>query len=245
MALKSIKYYDFEIWYNNQQEFETLFNEVFINQIYHFETDNPKPNIIDCGSHIGLSVLYFKILYPYSSIIAFEPDPESFKILGKNIRTNHLKNIQVYNLALSDKKGKITFYRESSPTWDSCGNTTVREWGDRNGFKKCHVEGVLLSDYILCNIDFLKMDIEGAETNVLKTIQEKMSLIKEIAMEYHIYNDETNNQLRSVLNILNEKHKKIAHSFSPLKSIMPDRYKNWIKKYEPIICNIRSKNVES
>ena len=180
MGLRSVKYNDFEIWFNNQKEYETLFHEIFVNQIYRFECDKQSPKIVDCGSHIGLSVLYFKMLYPDSVIIAFEPDRESFKILEKNIRVNKIKYVEVFNLALYDSTGLTPFYRESSPEWDSCGNSTVMEWGDRNGFKNDNVDGVILSDYLSHGIDFLKMDIEGAEWKVLKTIANNLHLIREI-----------------------------------------------------------------
>ena len=54
-----------------------LFNETFVNAQYYFESDNDWPTIIDCGSNIGMSVLFFKRLYPQSKIIAFEPDPKN------------------------------------------------------------------------------------------------------------------------------------------------------------------------
>ncbi|MFW6275576.1 MAG: FkbM family methyltransferase, partial [bacterium] len=195
MELQSVKYNGLEIGFNNRKEFETLFDEIFLKQIYRFETKNPKPVIFDCGSHIGLSVLYFKMLYPGASIVAFEPDKKSFKILKKNIEHNKLDDIETYNLALSGTKGIINFYRESSPDWDTCGNSTVEEWGDRNGFYRESIESTVLSDYITGEIDFLKMDIEGAELNVLETIQNKIHLIRELALEYHVYNAESKNRL--------------------------------------------------
>ena len=242
MELKSVKYKDFEIWYSNQKEFETLSHEIFVNQIYRFDCDKLSPRIVDCGSHIGLSVLYFKALYPNSEILAFEPDRESFKILKKNISVNNLKNVEVFNMALNDSKGLIPFYRESSPEWDSCGNSTVREWGDRNGFRIDNVKGVLLSDYLSTPVDFLKMDIEGAEWNVLKTIAYKLHLIRDFALEYHIYNEESQRKLGDTLMIFKDNFKTVTHSSFSLNSIMPDRYKEWVVKYNPVIYHIRGKN---
>ena len=48
-----------------------LFEEIFIHEVYKFESRNSNPCIIDCGSNIGMSILYFKCLYPYSTITAF------------------------------------------------------------------------------------------------------------------------------------------------------------------------------
>src|SRR5436190_6322828 len=52
-----------------------LFNEVFISNDYYFKSSPRQPVIIDCGANIGMSVLYFKKLYPQSKIIAFEANP--------------------------------------------------------------------------------------------------------------------------------------------------------------------------
>lgn len=242
MALKNIKYKNFEIWFNNQKEFETLFHEIFINEIYRFTSNKTCPKIVDCGSHIGLSILYFKMLYPDSKIIAFEPDKESFSILEKNIKVNNLKNIEIFNLALNDSDGLTPFYRESSSIWDSCGNSIIKEWGERNGFIVDYVDSTLLYDYLSSPIDFLKMDIEGAEWNVLKSISNKLHLISELALEYHIYDDESKRKLQDLMVIIKANFETVNFTSINLNYIMPDRYKDWVEKYNPVICNIRGKN---
>ena len=47
-----------------------LFNEIFLHHEYHFTAANETPHIIDCGSNIGMSVIYFKMLYPEAEIVA-------------------------------------------------------------------------------------------------------------------------------------------------------------------------------
>src|SRR5688572_20822569 len=51
------------------------YSEIFKREIYRFTTVNNAPKIIDCGANIGLSVIYFKRLYPAAKIVAFEADP--------------------------------------------------------------------------------------------------------------------------------------------------------------------------
>ncbi len=60
-------------------------NEIFVEEVYRFQSDTNTPLIIDCGSNIGLSIIYFKRLFPEAKIIGFEPDNEIFKILENNI----------------------------------------------------------------------------------------------------------------------------------------------------------------
>ena len=67
----------------------------FIHQIYHFESARKDPFIIDGGSNIGVSILYFKQLYPAARIIGFEPDPAVFKMLEENLAVNGIENVNV------------------------------------------------------------------------------------------------------------------------------------------------------
>ena len=60
------------------------FKEIFEQEIYKFEANVDNPYIIDCGTNIGSSIIYFKELYPNASIIGFEADPEVYKICKKN-----------------------------------------------------------------------------------------------------------------------------------------------------------------
>jgi predicted O-methyltransferase YrrM len=53
-------------------------------KIYRFNSLITKPLILDCGANVGVSVLYFKRLYPDAEIIAFEPDEDVFAILKQN-----------------------------------------------------------------------------------------------------------------------------------------------------------------
>src|SRR2546423_3692928 len=56
-------------------------HELLVNEIYKFDAERPDPLIIDCGANIGLSVIYFKYLYPRATIVAFEPDQKIFRVL--------------------------------------------------------------------------------------------------------------------------------------------------------------------
>ena len=58
--------------------------EIFLDEIYRFQSDKKDPVIIDCGSNYGTSIVYFKQLYPDSKIIGVEADPNIFEILKNN-----------------------------------------------------------------------------------------------------------------------------------------------------------------
>ena len=67
------------------------------------------PIIFDIGAHEGQSILFFSKLFPDAFIYSFEPDPDTFKILS-NISSENLK---LENIALSDKTGETSFYKNS------------------------------------------------------------------------------------------------------------------------------------
>lgn len=156
-----------------------LFNEIFINQVYFFPANSPQPFIIDCGSHIGMSILYAKTLYPDAQVIGFEPAPGNFDLLSKNIQRNGLKKVVLFNKAVGNKEGKMTFYGDNS--------LTASLLRDRNPGDAIEVEVVRLSGYINRPVSFLKLDIEGAETLVLEDLASasKLHMIQYMTIEYH------------------------------------------------------------
>src|SRR5690606_6701996 len=82
-----------------------LYREIFLDEIYRFSAACEAPFIVDCGANIGMSVLYFKTLYPESRIVAFEPNPSAFALLEKNVAVNQLDGVSLFNYAISDVEG--------------------------------------------------------------------------------------------------------------------------------------------
>lgn len=168
----------FNLSFPDYMTLHVLYNEIFICKEYLFYNNKKSPFIIDCGSNIGMTTLFFKLLYPEAKILAFEPSKINFKLFEKNINNNNLKNIQLIKKALSNKVEKIKLYNPGSMI---C--STNNKGSDR--FEM--VETTLLSDYINKEVDFLKMDIEGAETLVFDDLKNKNKLkfINEMIIEYH------------------------------------------------------------
>ena len=109
---------NYTICVNDGHNFYILYKGIFVHRIYHFEVEYPDPLILDCGSNIGMSILYFKHLYPKARIIAFEPDPVIFPYLQENITRNGLKDVQLVQAALAAREGTMTFYSDGK--YGSC-----------------------------------------------------------------------------------------------------------------------------
>jgi FkbM family methyltransferase len=171
------------VHYLTYGSFRYLFQELFVKQEYYFATANPSPLIIDCGSNIGMSVLYFKMLYPRSRIIAFEPDDDAFRCLEQNIRDNDLQSVHAHKKAVAGSAGKVDWYYDTSNP-GSLTKSTIRA---RMPKQRKEVEAVQLSTYITEDVDFLKIDVEGAELGVVQELSQsgQMCRVQQMALEYH------------------------------------------------------------
>jgi FkbM family methyltransferase len=154
--------------------------EIFIEQVYKFEPSRPSPLIIDVGSNIGLSIIYFRELAPRSRIIAFEPDPSLFRLLEENIRAMNYDGIELHQSAAWIENTELNFYSEGS----LAGSTEIDLKG---GGKTINVKAERLHDFIPPNerVDFLKIDIEGAESAVLFDLAGKLENVDNLFIEYH------------------------------------------------------------
>lgn len=184
LPIKNESIFGFKIIAFDYGTIHFLFREIFLRNEYYFETDKKNPIIFDCGANIGFATLYFKWLYPESRIFAFEPDKTTFRFLKRNIELNGLKNISLYNMALWDRKKKINLcIDKENPGWLAMSAKQDRLHKDR-----IRVEAAPLSLFMpKGKIDFLKMDIEGSEDNVIGELNEnkKLGNIREMVVEYH------------------------------------------------------------
>jgi len=184
----------------NYWTIDYLFDEIFLNNEYYFKTQNKTPLIMDCGSNIGMSILYFKHLYPNSRIIGFEPNPNSFKLLKKNVEENNLKNVEINNLGLYNEESEISFYIDSNLS-TLIGSINK----DRGGNKELKVSAKKLSSYLkdVEEVDLVKIDVEGAEINIIMELLESNTLnkVKEYIIEYHHNMGEDRSNLSSFLAI--------------------------------------------
>jgi len=191
--------------YLNQEEFEAIYKSIFKKKKFNdFKINHDSPLILDCGAHIGLTILYFKQLFPRAKIIAFEPDPIIFKVLGKNVDQNNLKNVRLVNTALSDKKGTETLFAGRTRDMLTWGNAIVKNpWYDSLRFRAIKVPSFKLSSFVAQQkVDLIKLNIEGAEGRVLKEIENKLSKVNEIVMEFHGNSTNNSNNIGDILLIL-------------------------------------------
>lgn len=158
-----------------------LYREIWLKQVYKFTPATDKPLIVDCGAHIGMAVLYFKKFYPGSEVRAFEPNPESFELLKKNVKDS--KGVELYNYALSDREKRIDIYSAGER---ASINASIHQLPDQGRSFKAQAKRLSLF-MEQQTVELLKIDIEGAEWEVVKELSETECLgqVLNVIVEYH------------------------------------------------------------
>jgi FkbM family methyltransferase len=182
-------------------DFEYLFRHIFWKMEYYFESENPAPFILDCGSNIGVSVLFFKTLFPAATIKAFEPSPGAFACLQANILQNSLENVSAHNLALAGEAGDLELFVPPENQGHLCTSSAA---GRTPGGKAIRVEAVTLSPFVDRPVDLVKMDIEGPETQVLAEMEQagSLNMVSRLIVEYHHHLTPGDDGLSQILGIL-------------------------------------------
>ncbi|MDH4199244.1 MAG: FkbM family methyltransferase [Spirochaetia bacterium] len=154
-----------------------MLDEIFVRENYKFYCESQVPTFIDCGANIGLSVLYLKSQFPDAIIHAFEPDTIAYEKLVTNIESSGFRDVFTYNAAVWVEDGELVFVPDGS-------------WGGHIG-NDAGSEGVKIKSYNLDGflnkrVDFLKMDIEGAESDVIIHSKELIARnVEKLFFEWH------------------------------------------------------------
>jgi FkbM family methyltransferase len=237
---KDERFLSYRVVFANYSLFFEEFRQTFIRHSYYFETDKEAPSIIDCGGNMGMSLLYFKYLYPRSTVTIFEPSAAILPVIKKNIAENNLTGVKLEEYAVSREDGQATFFDRGT---GSCGSTLLAAAFENDAHKKANraEENVVtkrLSPYIQGDIDMLKMDIEGAEGDVIQELSSAhaLSKIKNFALEYHYFPGNKTNPLGPILVAL-EKEKRNYQIF--LDELVPGA-SVLLSKTSGYYCLIRS-----
>lgn len=172
-----LRYYAFrgeKLYYSNPSEFLHTMREIFDAEIYH-ATLPENALIIDCGANIGISTVYLKLQNPSARLIAFEPDEANFKILQRNIQSFKLQQVEA--------RQEAVWIEDTTLNFASDGNMGSKI--DSNSHNSVQVKATRLKTLLNQRVDFLKIDIEGAEYEVIKDVKEELKNVQHLFLEYH------------------------------------------------------------
>lgn len=129
---------------------------------------DPKTTFVDVGANIGHISLFVSKNFPSANILAFEPHPETFKILKRNCELNEVDNINYFENGLGAESTEATIYNN----WEvnrGGASITVNTDGDKGH----SIDIKALDDVVAAErIGIIKIDVEGFEMEVLKGSQE-------------------------------------------------------------------------
>ncbi|MEX5215242.1 MAG: FkbM family methyltransferase [Nitrospiraceae bacterium] len=171
----------YQVRINDGPNFFMQYKDIFINRIYHFDSTVPDPMIVDCGGNIGMSVLYYKQVYPMARVIVFEPDPLVYGYLQDNMARNRLNDVQLVQAAVAGREGTLAFHSDGKYGSNLVSGTAALP----TGWTRQEVPCVRLRGYLTQPIDFVKINIEGAEWETLADCGERLRMVREMVIEYH------------------------------------------------------------
>jgi FkbM family methyltransferase len=145
--------------------------ESFVNESY-------VPVIVDAGANIGASSIWFATQFPNCEIYAIEPDKSNFDLLQKN--TKHYSNIVTINAGLWDKTANLSITNPNQSAW----SRRVEEGADQATVPSVTIQELLTMGKKLRPI-VVKIDIEGAETKLLRSQTEWIDDIPLVVFEMH------------------------------------------------------------
>jgi FkbM family methyltransferase len=126
--------------------------------------------ILDIGTNIGASILFFHEQFPTARIYGFEPNPETFQVLQKNVGS--LPSVEVFNYGLGAADATIAVPFDGADFSRFMSKDKTAEWSGPLSPTSCLIKhsGDVVRNLGLTRVDLIKIDCEGAEYDVLTSL---------------------------------------------------------------------------
>lgn len=175
-----------------------VLGEIHIDKIYDpVFVGKENLTVVDVGANVGLASLYFA---KYASkVIAVEPTESHYKCLSEMVRYNNLQNVIPVNLAVGSKSELKLLHHSKNATMNSLSPLT-NDTGETEMVKVVTLED-LFKEYKLNVIDFLKIDVEGSEMDLIcsESFAKVAKQIRSLSVEYHTWTNRNVGQLVQAL----------------------------------------------
>lgn len=177
-----------------------LYQELVLEDAYAFACSRSDPFIIDGGANIGMAMACFKWRYPDARILAFEPNPELYELCRENIKLNAWKHVDLQSCALAPQEGECSLRYSMKQPMASTLTNRISKLVPPATLQVARVNTKPLSAFLPSSgVDYLKLDIEGVEGDVLQEVGAALSGVRQGFIEYHYDPDATHNSLASIL----------------------------------------------
>jgi FkbM family methyltransferase len=151
----------------------------------------PGMTVLDIGAHVGFYTLAAaRMVGPEGMVYAFEPEPENFAVLQENVKANGYGNVRLVNKAVTNQRGKVEFYVSAQ---GNDRHSIFRSGRPSRMESRIVVEATSIDEFLEAEswprVDFVKMDIEGAEPGAIAGMHkllarcQTLTLVMEFAPE--------------------------------------------------------------
>src|SRR5215216_3792226 len=192
--------YDYKFYCRINNREDLVFMTIREEDIIEHFTPKQGDIVVDIGAHMGrYTIISSKRVGTKGKVVAIEANPSNFEMLNRNIKLNQLTNVIPLNYAVYSKETKIKLYLPEEESGNTIYNTIISDRA-RNEEKFVDVNANTL-DYLLQSkgikqeeVNWIKIDVEGAEFEVLKGATNILSKSRDIALLIEIHNlrDSTN-----------------------------------------------------
>ena len=158
--------------------------------------------VVDLGAHIGSFAVRAARQAHHGRVFAYEASSGNYAMLGENRQLNRLDNLYIENSAVSDRHGTMRLY---SPADNGMLSSLLHESGSFMENVQAVTFAEIIEEHALERIDFLKLDVEGSEYDILlKCPDESLTKVQRIVMEYHEFDADKRNHI-DLVNRLNSR----------------------------------------
>jgi FkbM family methyltransferase len=177
------------LWLRAGTDDPRIVASVFFNDDYRTEACPGRLScVVDVGAHIG--ALSLRLAPRADRLLAFEAAPGTFGVLERNLSGTHA-GIELFNKAVAERAGSVPLFVSPERT----GKHSLFESLVKNAGDAVEVEAVVLPEILearkVDRVSFLKLDCEGAEYGILRSLEAwGLERIERIAMEYHPLREE-------------------------------------------------------
>ncbi len=152
------------------------------------------PTIFDVGAHRGESLAFFKAIYPEAKVFSFEPNPSEFEFLSEV--AEGYNDVEVFDFAIGEKVGVAQFFRQDDSHLGSLLRVNVDSTDSLGYAKNARNESIdvrvetidsFCQQFGLDEIALLKIDVQGAEVQVLKGAKRMLRRTQAVSVEVSLF----------------------------------------------------------
>lgn len=186
----------------------------------------PGDIVVDAGANIGLISIFCAIKVGHNGLVlSFEPHPETYPILQKNIAINGISQIEAYNKALGSVSGTAKIYSNLQINRGAASIVEFQQDSPSFDIEVLSLDEVLKQRKI-SQVDLLKIDVEGFEMEVLKGASKILSEENGPILVVECSNTRTNfdYSMEALFDFLNQQHNyqiyKLSHSKEKISKLV-------------------------